>query len=530
MFFASKTIELMVSRPPKVPTAWCLAALLLGASCGARSAATPPAAGRGGELRVVLPFEPRTLDPNALHDEGAMLLAPNLYSQLIALDADSRLFPDLAESWTVEDGGLRYVFHLRDGVRWHDGEPLTAADVRWTFERLAGRPGLAAEAIRRIAGIDVPDDRTIEVRLREPWSPFLPTVAGYGVYILPRHARDDQVVGSGPFRLGSWVRGRRITLLPNRAFYRPGPYLDRVVYTFTGDGERTAGMLLSGAVDYTLLRPPLRLIPSLERRPDLRVVTSPSDARFYCGFNLRRRPFDDGRVREAVNRAIDRQEILRHALHGYGAPAFGFYTPAVAWAYNGEAQVPPFDRRRARALLAAAGLRPDSRGTVLHLDLLTPRLDPYPEIALLLRDQLRTVGIEARPVVLPPDQCMQRTLVRHDFDLSLISGNEGPDPEGLELRFGTHGAMQFMGYASPDLDAAMAEGARTVDLAQRARSYFRAQTILARDLPIAPLAEGVHVVVFRRRVSGLPRVEARGLVPDNEYSLVRVLPAAEPAP
>jgi ABC-type transport system substrate-binding protein len=107
----------------------------------------------------------------------------------------------------------------------------------------------------------------------------------------------------------------------------------------------------------------------------------------------------------------------------------------------------------------------------------------------------------------------------------VVGGSHGPDPENLNVRFGSRGTSQIMGYANPELDAALAEGTRSVDLAQRARAYFRVQKILARDLPIAPLAESVTVTLCRRGVTGLPRVEARGLVPESEFSLVRVRPA-----
>jgi peptide/nickel transport system substrate-binding protein len=522
-FLACSFRESMKIRSTKILLAWCLAALLWGAGCGARGVRPPLPAGRGGDLRIALPYEPRTLDPNSARDETAVLLAPNLYSRLIALDADSRLLPDLAASWTVEDRGLRYVFRLRDGVRWHDGEPFSAGDVRWTFEQLAKRPGLAAEAVRRIAAVETPDERTVEIRLREPWAPFLTALASYGTYILPRHlaGRTDTAVGTGPFRLGSWVRGRRLTLLANRSFHRPGPYLDRLVYIIGGDPGQVTEMLLRGAVDYSLLRPPQELLARLRKSTDLRIVTSPSDARYYFGFNFRRRPLDDHRVREAVNRAIDRQELLDRALHGYGAPALGFYTPAVAWAYNGDAHVPPFDRPRARQLLAAAAAPP--RGEPLRLDLVAPILEPYAAMAGLLRDQLRTVGIELRPVLLPPAELLERTLSRHDFDLAMIAGSEGPDPASLSGRFGSRGPIQIMGYNSPEFDAAVAEGARTIDPQRRAQAYFRAQAILARDLPVAPLVESVHLAIFRRGISGLPQVEARGLVPAYEYSLVRRL-------
>ena len=498
-----------------------LAALLV-AGCGPRPVEL--SAGPGGSLRVVLPFEPQTLAPNAARDEGAaILLAPNLFSRLLAVDADSRLIPDLAESWEVSPDGRSYTFRLRSGVRWHDGRPFGAEDVRWTLARLARRPGMKAEAIRRIRAVTAPDPATVVIRLAEPWAPFLPTLASCCSYIEPRHLGGrPEGVGTGPFRLVSWERGRRIVLAANRSFHRPGPFVDHLIFTFIRDSSRLPGLLLSGAADFSVTRLPLKLLPALGRDPRLRLVTAPSDGRFYCGFNLRRPRLADRRVREAINRAIDRQELLDRAMHGYGAPAFGFYTPAVAWAYNGEAHVPLFDRERSRALLAAAGLRPDAEGAVLHLELLAADLTPYIEIAGLLREQLRTVGIDLRPVLLPVDRYLERTLQSHDFDLALMAGSQGPDPENLEARFGSRGTTQFMGYASPELDAAVAEGARTADLPRRAEAYFRAQAILARDLPVAPLLEGIHVALFRRGLRGLPQVEGRGLVPLHEYSLVRV--------
>ena len=498
-----------------------LAVVFFLTGCQARGFVPPPAGSPGGgELRVLLPFEPRTLDPNAPHDEAALILASNLFNKLVAFDADSRLYPDLAETWTVDEGGLSYSFKLRRGVRWHDGEPFTAADVRWTFERMAGQPGLAAEAIRHIERIETPDDATVVIRLKEPWAPFLSALAWYGAFILPRHDTDGiaagRPVGTGPFQIGEWVRGERLVLRANRKFFRPGPWLDRIVYTFGATSDQVAGLLLSGAIDYTLMRPAIETFPRLERDPGIRIATFPTDGRTYCAFNLRRAPLADLRVREAINRAIDRQEILDQALHGLGAPAFGFYTPWVGWAYDGNAHVPPYDPARARVLLAEAG-RPGRA-----LELLAPPLSPMPEIARLLARQLAAVGLPVRPVILPLDQVIERTAVRHEFDLVLMRGSHGPDPENLNLRFGSRGPMQIMGYSNPDLDAALAEGARSIDLTRRARAYFHAQEILAHDLPVAPLVESVQHVVFRRRVRGLPQVEARGLVPTGDYSLVRL--------
>ncbi|MFL6199048.1 MAG: ABC transporter substrate-binding protein [Thermoanaerobaculia bacterium] len=475
--------------------------------------------GRGGELRVLIPGEPRAFDPNAPGDEIAQTLAPSLYSTLVTLDTDGRLFPDLAERWEVEDGGRAYRFHLRKGVLWHDGRPLGSGDVRFTLERLNAQPSISHEAVLRISRVETPDELTVVLRLREPWAPFLSTLAWGGTYILPRHrpSKNNRPVGTGPFRFGEQVRGERVVLEASPRFHRPGPFLDRVVFLVAQDSTRAAQQLLRGEADYTVTRIPLGLVPRLERQPGLRVITGPSSARIFCAFNLRRPPLGDVRVREAVNRAIDRGDLVRRALFGYGAPAVGFYTPSIAWAYDGEAHVPPLDRERARTLLAAAGARRE-------LDLVVPDLAPLDEMSGLLRDQLAEVGLAVRVSRVPLNDWIDRVIRRRDFDLTLMSGGYGPDPENLSFRFGSRTATPNLGYANPELDAVLAAGAATLDLERRARSYFRAQEILARDLPIAPIAEAVTVTVFSRRVRGLPHAEGRGLVPAHDFSLVRVRP------
>lgn len=488
----------------------------------------PVGKGGGGELRVLIPAEPQDLDPNSSQDEMGLLLAPNLYNRLVMLDTDSRVLPDLAESWAVGKGGTEYTFRLREAVRWHDGHPFSAADVKWTLENLARRPSLSGAA-RRIAAVETPDARTVVVRLREPWAPFLAVIGNYGTFILHRpHSLEEAVprahqpIGTGPFKLLAWDEGRRIVLGANLDFFRPGPFLDRVVYVFESDPRRGPERLAAGEVDYLATRPPLSLLPSLSRNPELRVETSPGDGQYSLVFNLRRRPFRDLRVRQAVNHAIDRPALLARALYGYGTPGLGFYTPAVAWAFNPAARVPEPNPDRARALLDEAGLRPDSRGVRFEAELLCPSFSPYPDVARVVADQLAAVGIAIRSRKVSPREWIAAVVQRHDFDLVLMGGSLAPDPEILNLRFGSRSPTPVTGYENPEFDAAVAEGARGVDASQRARAYFRAQEILARDLPMAPLADGAGVTVFRRGITGLPQLEARGLVSNLDFSLVRV--------
>jgi peptide/nickel transport system substrate-binding protein len=483
-----------------------------------------------GTLRVALRAAPQTLNPNTW-DEAAGVVGRNLFNQLVALDTDLHPIPDLARSWEVSADGLAYTFHLAEGVSWHDGRPFGSGDVAWTLRALRSEKAFAGDLAARIAAVETPDAATVVVRLAEPWAPFLTTLAWYGTYILPRHrhagapfgeaAADRAPVGTGPFRLASWEPGR-IVLAANRRYFRPGPHLERLVYRALAEPESaSAAALLRGEIDYLTVRPRPERLQALRRAPELVLDSRPSDARYYAGFNVRRPPFADLRVRRAVNMALDREALVERVLAGYGAPAYGFYTPAVAWAFNERARAPAFDPAAAAALLDAAGLPPGPDGVRFSAKLVCPDAAPYTDLAREMSRQLAAVGIEIEVEALAVERYLDRLLHRHDFDLGLMGGSHGPDPANLEIRFGARGKQQFMGYADPALDRLLARGARQTDPALRARAYDQAQAVLAQTLPAAPLAEAVGIVAYRRGLAGLPQGEARGLVAGGDFSLAR---------
>lgn len=510
-----------------------LVAILFLVGCASLTLPSPtaPPKGGGGEFRVALAVEPLGLNPDLRTDDAAFVVSQSIYNKLVTLDADYRVIPDLAETWEASDDGLTYRFNLAKNVKWHDGKPFTSADVKWTFEALA-QGGRAQDTAGRVAKIETPDAATVVVRLKETWSPFIPTLGWYGTFILPQHLFEgsdwernpvnDKPVGTGPFKFIEWVKGDHITLEANRDFFRRGPFLDKVIYRFPKDSAAAAEQLLKGEMDYSYARPAVERIPELQQAPGLQVKTFPHPARYYVGFNLRRKPFDDLRVRQAINMAINRSALVDRAMLGYGAPGLGFYTPAIPWVYNPQAHVPAFDAAGAEKLLDEAGVKRGADGTRLKLTLVTFTVSPFKEIAQALPEQLRSVGIEANVVVLTTTDWNKCVFQDYDFDLALADGSHGPDPEQLNFRFGSKGGYQFMGYSSAEFDAATAAGARQMKLQDRAKAYFRAQEILARDLPIAPLAENVQFIVYRDGVTGLPQVEGRGLVTFQDFSLVRV--------
>jgi ABC-type transport system substrate-binding protein len=208
-------------------------------------------------------------------------------------------------------------------------------------------------------------------------------------------------------------------------------------------------------------------------------------------------------------------------MGGLGTPAFGFYTPAVAWAYNGAARVPAYDPAEAKRLIKAAG------GAVVTMAFVGRADSPPTPVSAGIARQLTAVGLRVRMVGVPGTEFVDFLRAGRGFDMVVISGIQGPDPDTMASRFGSTGSMQMMGYSNPELDAVLARGGSLADPAARAAEYFRAQEILAADLPIAPLFETIRITVYRDGLRGLPHDDAQGLVPDNTFNLVR-MPASTP--
>lgn len=513
------------------PRLFTLVLLLSAVACARGQSPKGDVKGGDGTLRLSLSGEPKSLNPNPDPlDEFAMIVGENIFSKLVARADDGTVLPDLAERWTEAADGRSYTFYIRPGVRFHDGTPLTAEDVRATFAHIGESANY--ELARHIAGVDTDAGKSVTIHLKAPWAAFLPTLAWYGASILPAHlygsgpwqgnAANMKPIGSGPFRFKSWEPGRRIVLEKFPGFYGQGPYVDELEYLIVRDGGVAVQLLEQGRIDVILGRPPSNKVAELSKARGVRVSIAPSNSRGYLAFSFRHPPFTDIRLRRAVNLALDRRAIIDNALSGLGAPAIGFYTPGVAWAYNGAARVPERDIAAARQLVAdVAPARP------LVFAVTGTKDGTVSPVVTEITRQLEDAGLRIELLPIPQTELLPRLLKGLDFDLVLLAGDQGPDPDTMVARFGSEGSMQVTGYSNPVLDKVLAEGGASTDPVARTKAYFRAQEILAADLPIAPLYETLRVTVFRDGIRGLPGEDARGLVGDYALNLVR-LPKAGP--
>lgn len=478
----------------------------LAASCTAPIAAPSPAPAARRVDRLVLtwwfdtgypsPFTFSAIGP------GGMVKLMLLFDTLTWGD-EKGMVPWLAERWDVEDGGATYVFRLRPGVTFHDGEALTARDVAFTFDYFSRFPfKWASTGI--VAAAEATDERTVRVRLRRPFAPFLEDVAG-AVPILPRHVwsrvsdplkflEPAAVVGSGPYQLASYAEGK-------------GEYL------FRARDTHFAGTPLVRELAYVLIPPAQRVVALQNRAADLhyfageydvvrafggvpyRVFTTPPFSIVRLIFNVDRPPFTDRRVRHAVAYALDRKDIAERVTHEpgviVGSP--GVIPPESRW--YAKVKEYPYDPERAKRLLDEAGvidrdgdgLRELPDGAKLRLELLADPARPEAELVIA---QLRSVGIASHLLTADP-KTRTELQQKRAFTLALTSHiGVGGDPDFLRRWFSGEVFSAFeYGNAlhSAEFDALADAQVRELDVAKRKELVARLQHVLAEELPTLPL-------------------------------------------
>ena len=486
---------------------------------------------------MALSSDPGHLNP-AITTMGVTHEAAELmFNGLVAMDENLNPVPDLAESWTVEQNGAAYRFTLVTGVRWHDGTPFTATDVKFTFEEVLLRfHGRARASLRpNIDSIETPDDHTVVFRFKQPYAPFLRQLDVTEAPILPRHlyAGTDpeknpvnlRPVGTGPFRFVSFEQGE-VNLVRNTEYFKPGlPLLDKVVMRIIPDAGTRVLALQQGEVDWIHEREgfgPNGAHLRADRR--LRMLSSawtPGGANcvMTVSFNLDRPVLRDVRVRRAIGHALDRQRFFEGILFGQGAVAAAPISRGIAWAHAPDVPMPRLDLAEADRLLEAAGWRRDggrSRtaesvpgvpdGTPLRIDFVHfPAFSQYGELA---RQQLAMVGVDVELKTLDPAAFPGPIFRERNFDTNLIRYCHGTDPEiGVRRMFDSReiGPAPFTnaaGYRNPRVDELLEAASRTVDQGQRAQLYREFQNIVVNDLPYLWIVETVGAWAHSDRCTG----------------------------
>ena len=503
-------------------TRWLLIALVLVLVALPAVVAAQDTAVRGGTLVQAISADPPTLNPGTTTDTQAWSVMGKLFNGLTHLDSEYRSHPDLAESWDVSRDGLTYTFRLRRDVKWHDGKPLTSADVKFTYlEILAKYHPTGRLAYQVVQSIETPDPHTAVIRLKKPFGPMLFMTNLNSGPVLPKHLLEGKdiataefnrkPVGTGPFRIAEAVKGSHYVLERNPDYFKNGRlHLDRVVLRVMPNPASRVLAFEKGEVDvlYSFFLP---------REHAARLKTTPGivfkDYMLFpevitLFFNLKdTKAFGDIRVRQAIAHAIDRQFIADKGYFGLSKPGISPIPSTLGWAHNPKVPLYAHDPAKAQALLDDAGFKAPER-MVLRLAY-DPANSAVNRAAEIVAQQLRAVGINVRQTPMERSLMIEKVFKQYEYDIYVHNYTTYGDPAiGVTRAYdcGNIRPAPFVNvarYCNPKVDELFDAAATATDRAERAKHYAQAQELIVRDLPTIPLLEYGDTNVARPRVRSI---------------------------
>jgi peptide/nickel transport system substrate-binding protein len=472
--------------------------VVLGGALAVAAASWAKAQGRVREIRVGVTQDALTLDPANHRNRETQTVIRNIYDGLLTRDAEMRIRPEIAESWRQIDART-YEFRLRTGIRFHSGDVLTAEDVKFTFDRLTKDNAMGGQTSPRkgllgpLQDTVVLDERTVRMVLAEPW-PILPAMLPFQEVVNRRHVErvgqegmQTRPDGCGPFRLAEWRRGEAVILERFADYYGgsteipgAGPaQIDRAIFRVMPENSARIAALLAGEVDI-ITELPASAMRQVEASANAQVMKVNGTRTFFVALNLAKKPFNDVRVRHALNHALDKGAIISRILNNTATPLRGVMSPD-AFAFNPDLPEYVHDVARARALLAEAGV---PQGTELVLDTVAALKEIAEAIAALLsRTGLRVRAQVWEGAVLTP--MWQTPERRRDRDMLLTSwGNGSLDPSDIMVpTLRTGGRGNSAGFSNAEVDRLLDAAETETDQEKRAAMYRRAQAIVTEEAP-----------------------------------------------
>ncbi|WP_409020616.1 peptide ABC transporter substrate-binding protein [Brevundimonas vesicularis] len=496
------------------------------ASCGGGTGA----AGGPAILRRGTSDEPRTLDPHFVPGNAGAALVYDMFEGLVSVDVGGKVIPGLAESWTVSDDQLTYRFTLRPGLKWSDGNPLTAEDFVYSFRRcvdpaaptLGGRSLAALKNYRAIArkqkpadtlGVSAPDATTLVIEVEKPTSYLIDALAGYASSVVPRHAIEahgqrwttaENIVVSGAYSLASWVPNTSIQLKKNPHYYdAASTRIEEVVFYPVEKPATAVTRFRANELDVVFGVPADQL--EVLRKSDFAqaIHTSPAIGVFYILLNNEKGPTQDRRVREALSLATDRDLITNQLLRDEGIPAYtivpsampGYETPTLPIVSQSAAA----KLERARSLLAQAGY---SEARPLQITYKFGGQESNRRIAVALQSMWEEIGVKVTlenvgaPGVISDSRAGNYEAIRYQYYAPF------QDPLGFLMLLQTGTMENLSRYSNPEFDAALTAADRLADPQQRFAALQALEAKAMEDHPVIPIYFNVRNYLVNPRIEG----------------------------
>lgn len=468
-----------------------LTLLLLLAACGGKPASTDTAAGLREDIIIAQAGEAPSMDPHNCYDSLAMRIYMHIFEGLLRSNEEGQLEPALAESYEISDDGLVYTFKLRQDVKFQNGDPFTAKDVKYSFDR-ACASSFCAEAAAPIASTEIEDDYTVKVVLRYPYEAQLPFFATTYLSIVNENVVNEKgddfsidpgLSGTGPYRFESWKKGSAVTLIRNEEYYGNKPAIATVVYKNITEASAGAIAVESGDVD-VYVHPSTVDVPNLKDGGKIAVYEKDSYYVEYLGFNMERAPFDKREVREAIALSFSKEDIVTVAVDNIGGSVAGSFAGPLEFGYDDSLVPYPKDLEKARALLAEAGYPDGFSCTISTID------GARKKTAEAVQAALKEIGIDAEVETLESgaffDSAAKGNVEIFVTGMTTLAADA--DPIIYTCFSGdTIGVTNFSNYNNPEMDALLMESRADRDVSSREASLKKIQEMIYDDIPAVPL-------------------------------------------
>lgn len=481
----------------------------------------------GGQISFALGGD-ATLNPFTWpNQQPTILVCKNVFSTLVKYsdEGDSQIIGDLATTWEASEDGLTWTFNLRDDVLWHDGEPFTAEDVKFTIEGLLD-PAVNAQFRTNLTGVtgaEVIDDHTVAIHTEVPLG-SLPLVFAYNIAIAPAHLLEgqnlneipefvQQPIGTGPYKVESITHGDQMVLKANEDYFEGVPSIQTLVYRVIPDVNQIVAQLQTGELDMAEI--PAANRATLEGSGNVSFTSTLETSTFCIYTNNHRFPFDDATVRRAATHAIDRQVIVDQLLLGEAEIATGPYSSAFGDFFNADLEPIPFDVEAGATLMTEAGFEQvdgiwSKDGQAVEIELYVDQGNPVREqLAQVVQQFLQDFGFTVNLQIVEWSVYIDITSERPGkYDARTGWRFTAPDPD-KSSEYGTDGTVNHYGYSNPEVDELFDQGRTEVDHEKRVEIYHEIQRLIYDDTAIIWMYYPKSIFAFNSRIQGVPEVNYR---------------------
>ena len=479
----------------------------------------------GGTLISAMIGEPSSLIYMIAGESASAEIASNIFNSLLKYDKNLDLTGELAEGWSISNNNKTISFKLKPNLKWADGQPLTSEDVLFTWKLVTDEnthsPYASDYQLVKLA--ETPDALTFRVTYDQAYAPALDSWAG--LQILPKHLLLGQdlhttnfarnPVGSNYYKLDQWKHGENIKLSRNSNSVLGPANIENLVTRIIPDNSAQFLELMADNID-TMSLDPIKYSRIIPARPELKkklnLYKELGNSYTYLGFNLKHKPFDDLRVRKAINYAIDKQEIIDGVYLGLGINIASPYKPGTRWS-NPNLQPYPYDPKKAKELLKDAGFLDTDGDGILERDgkpftfeIITNQNKEREKSAVLIQRRLKEIGIDVKIRAIEWASFISRFIKTGDFDAVVLGWSLGLDPDQYSIWHSSQqapGQFNFIGYSNPNVDKLLEEGRTELNPEKRQKIYHAFAEKLLEDSPIVYLSAGYGLTAMHKRIQGI---------------------------